>query len=131
MLLGCNFLMVFFSMTYFMLLPGFAKDVLDAGPDRLGLLISVSGVGSLAGSLLIASMTNNNRARVLLSGALLPGNEHLYARNINSCHQHLSYQHRRRRDRSAVGSRWFSGLSDLVVLDSIHCPRVSESGLRC
>lgn len=73
MLLGCNFLMVFFSMTYFMLLPGFAKDVLDAGPDRLGLLISVSGVGSLAGSLLIASMTNKNRARVLLSGALLLG----------------------------------------------------------
>ena len=32
MLLGCNFLMVFFSLTYFMLLPGFAKDVLAAGP---------------------------------------------------------------------------------------------------
>jgi MFS family permease len=73
MLLGCNFLMVFFSMTYFMLLPGFAKDVLDAGPDRLGLLISVSGIGSLVGSLLIASMSNRNRARVLLSGALLLG----------------------------------------------------------
>ncbi|MEX0943241.1 MAG: MFS transporter [Pseudomonadales bacterium] len=73
MLLGCNFLMVFFSMTYFMLLPGFAKDVLDAGPDRLGLLISISGVGSLAGSLLIASMANRNRARVLLSGALVLG----------------------------------------------------------
>lgn len=73
MLLGCNFLMVFFSMTYFMLLPGFAKDVLDAGPDQLGLLISVSGVGSLAGSLVIASMPNRKRARVLLSGALLLG----------------------------------------------------------
>lgn len=73
MLLGCNFLMVFFSMTYFMLLPGFAKDVLDAGPDQLGLLISVSGVGSLAGSLIIASMANRNRARVLLSGGLLLG----------------------------------------------------------
>ncbi|XOV87058.1 MAG: MFS transporter [Pseudomonadota bacterium] len=73
MLLGCNFLMVFFSMTYFMLLPGFAKEVLDAGPDRLGLLISISGVGSLAGSLVIASMSNRNRARVLLSGALLLG----------------------------------------------------------
>ena len=36
MLLGCNFLMVFFSLTYFMLLPGFAKDVLNAGPDDLG-----------------------------------------------------------------------------------------------
>ncbi|MDZ7685224.1 MAG: MFS transporter [Gammaproteobacteria bacterium] len=73
MLLVCNFLMVFFSMTYFMLLPGFAKDVLDAGPDQLGLLISVSGVGSLIGSLLIASMPNRKRARVLLGGSLLLG----------------------------------------------------------
>jgi len=65
--------MVFFSMTYFMLLPGFAKQVLDAGPERLGLLISVSGVGSLVGSLLVASMPNRNRASVLLFGALLLG----------------------------------------------------------
>jgi MFS family permease len=73
MLLGCNFLMVFFSLTYFMLLPGFAKQVLDAGPDRLGILISISGLGSLTGSLLIASMTNRRRARVLLYGAMLLG----------------------------------------------------------
>ena len=73
MLLGCNFLMVFFSLTYFMLLPGFAKDVLLAGPDRLGLLISISGIGSLLGSLYIASYGNKRRARVLLYGALLMG----------------------------------------------------------
>ncbi|HIG39904.1 MAG: MFS transporter [bacterium] len=73
MLLVCNFLMVFFSLTYFMLLPGFAKQVLDAGPDRLGILISISGVGSLVGSLLIASMGNRHRARVLLYGAMLLG----------------------------------------------------------
>jgi MFS family permease len=73
MLLVCNFLMVFFSMTYFMLLPGFVKQVLDAGPDRLGLIISLSGVGSLAGSLYIASIANRRRARVLLTGALIMG----------------------------------------------------------
>ena len=73
MLLGCNFLMVFFSMTYFTLLPGFAKEVLDAGPDALGLLISVGGTGSLVGSLLIASMGNRGRARVILAGSLLLG----------------------------------------------------------
>jgi len=73
MLLGCNFLMVFFSMTYFMLLPGFVKEVLNAGPDRLGLIISLSGAGSLAGSLYIASIANRRRARLLLSGALLMG----------------------------------------------------------
>ncbi|MFN3237425.1 MAG: MFS transporter [Pseudomonadales bacterium] len=73
MLLLCNFLMVFFSLTYFMLLPGFAKQVLNAGPDQLGLLISISGLGSLAGSLLVASMANQRRARYLLSGALVLG----------------------------------------------------------
>ncbi len=71
MLLGCNFLMVFFSMTYFMLLPGFVKQVLGAGPERLGLIISISGLGSLVGSLVIASLPNRNRARILLSGSLL------------------------------------------------------------
>ena len=73
MLLGTNFLMVFFSLTYFMLLPGFVKDVLDAGPDKLGMLISISGTGSLVGSLLVASLSNKRRARVLLYGALMMG----------------------------------------------------------
>ncbi|MCB1691729.1 MAG: MFS transporter, partial [Pseudomonadales bacterium] len=73
LLLACNFFMVFFSMAYFMLLPGFAKEVLDTSPDQLGMLMSVSGVGSLMGSLVIASMPNRNRAKVLLSGALLLG----------------------------------------------------------
>ncbi|NDG93083.1 MAG: MFS transporter [Gammaproteobacteria bacterium] len=73
MLLGCNFLMVFFSLTYFMLLTGFAKDVLNAGPDDLGLLISLSGIGSLLGSLYVASFGNRKRARLLLIGGLLMG----------------------------------------------------------
>ncbi len=73
MLLACNFLMVFFSLTYFMLLPGFVKQVLDAGPDGLGLIISISGLGSLAGSLYIATLPNKSRAKVLLTGALIMG----------------------------------------------------------
>ena len=73
LLLACNFLMVFFSMTYFMLLPGFAKDVLDTGPFRLGLLTSISGVGSLAGSLVIASLPDRRRGLILLSSSLVLG----------------------------------------------------------
>jgi MFS family permease len=71
MLLGCNFFMVFFGMTYFMLLPGFAKDVLNAGPSRLGLLMSISGVGALIGSLIIASLPNQRRGLLLLLSTLL------------------------------------------------------------
>ncbi len=73
LLLLCNFLMVFFSMTYFMLLPGFAKDVLGAGPVGLGMLMSISGVGSLAGSLVVASLPNRHRGMILLLSALLLG----------------------------------------------------------
>ena len=73
MLLAYNFLMVLFSMTYFMLLPGFAKQVLGAGPAGLGLLVSFSGVGSLVGSLVIASLPNRRRGLVLLLSALLIG----------------------------------------------------------
>lgn len=73
MLLGFNFLMVFFSLTYFTLLPGFVKDVLNQGPDGLGLLISISGIGSLTGSLIVASLPNRKRARALLYGAFIMG----------------------------------------------------------
>jgi len=73
MLLLANFFMVWFSMTYFMLLPGFAKEVLDTGPERLGLMTSLSGVGSLAGSLIVATLPNRNRARILLLSSLLLG----------------------------------------------------------
>jgi MFS family permease len=73
MLLIATFFMVLFSMTYFMLLPGFAKEVLDAGPGRLGLLTSLSGVGSLVGSLIIASLPSRRRGLVLLLSALLLG----------------------------------------------------------
>lgn len=73
MLLAVNFLMVFFSMPYFLLLPGFAKQVLGAGPEGLGVLISVSGMGSLAGSLVIASMNDRRRGRILIASGFVMG----------------------------------------------------------
>ena len=73
MLLLCHFFMALFSMTYFMLLPGFAKEVLNTGPGRLGLLTSISGVGSLIGSLIIASLPSRRRGLILLLSSLLLG----------------------------------------------------------
>ena len=73
MLLLANFFMVLCSMTYFMLLPGFAKEVLDTGPGRLGLLTSLSGVGSLVGSLVIASLPERRRGFILLVSSLWLG----------------------------------------------------------
>ena len=72
-LLFVNFLIVLVSMPYMMMLPGFAKEVLDADASRLGVLMSITGVGSLAGSLVIASLPSRHRGRLLLGGSLLLG----------------------------------------------------------
>ena len=50
-----------------------AKQVLDTGPERLGLMTTISGVGSLLGSLVIASLPNRSRGRNLLASSLLLG----------------------------------------------------------
>jgi MFS family permease len=72
-LLVVNFLIVLVSMPYMMMLPGFAKDVLDADATGLGILMSLTGVGSLAGSLVIASLPSRSRGKLLLGGSMLLG----------------------------------------------------------
>ena len=72
-LLVSNLLIVSASMPYFMLLPGFVENVLGASKGELGFLISVQGVGSLTGSLLIASMPARGRGRMMLYSSLLLG----------------------------------------------------------
>jgi MFS family permease len=73
LLLSINLIIVLFSMPYQMMLPGFAKDVLGAGPERLGLLMTITGAGSLMGSLTIASLPARNRGLILLVGSLVMG----------------------------------------------------------
>ena len=72
-LLVVNLLIVSASMPYFMLLPGFVDEVLGAGKSELAFLISIQGVGSLGGSLWIASMPNRGRGKLLLYSSLLLG----------------------------------------------------------
>ena len=58
-------------------MPIFAKDVFGAGPEGLGLLMSAMGIGSLGGSLFVASMGRVERRGLILgitgiaSGALV------------------------------------------------------------
>ena len=73
LLLIVNLLIVSASMPYFMLLPGFVDEVLGAGKGGLGFLISIQGVGSLTGSLFIASMPNRGRGKLMLYSSLLLG----------------------------------------------------------
>jgi MFS family permease len=55
------------GMPYTVLMPVFANDVLHGGPSTLGLLMAASGVGALAGALLLAA-----RKSVLGLGKYIP-----------------------------------------------------------
>lgn len=73
LLLSSNLLIVLVSMPYQMMLPGYVLDVLKGGPQTLGLLSSVSAIGALSGTLVIASLPNRRRGKLLLFGSLLMG----------------------------------------------------------
>ena len=67
-----NFLIVLVAMPYTMLLPGFVHEVLGKGAGAQGLLMMVSGIGAVAGSLLVASLSPHGRGRMMIAwGALL------------------------------------------------------------
>jgi len=65
-LMAVNFLIVLASMPYTMMLPGFVREVLHRGPAAQGMLMSMSGVGAVAGSLTVATMRERARGRLLL-----------------------------------------------------------------
>lgn len=73
LLLVCNPVFALLGLGHFVLLPGFAKEVLDAGPGQLGLLVSVSGIGAVLGSLAVASLPNRRRGALMLASTLLLG----------------------------------------------------------
>ena len=72
-LLLINFLMVLFSMPYMQLLPGFVKTVLNGGPELQGVLMGVTGVGSVVAALAVASLPSRNRGRLLIIGGFVLG----------------------------------------------------------
>ena len=73
LILVFTFFTVLLSMPYMMLLPMFTEDILDVGAKGLGVLMSVSGVGAMAGSIVLASLPNKKRGLMLLLGSLLLG----------------------------------------------------------
>ncbi|MDO8794446.1 MAG: MFS transporter [Vicinamibacterales bacterium] len=65
-LIAVNFLIVLATMPYTMMLPGFVHEVLHRGAAEQGMLMSISGIGALIGSLIIAAISGRNRGRMLL-----------------------------------------------------------------
>jgi MFS family permease len=70
-LLGLSALASLFGRSYQMLLPIFARDVWNGGPQGYGILLSASGAGALVGAFGLASARNiKNRSGVLIFGGM-------------------------------------------------------------
>lgn len=72
-LIAVNFIVIFISMPYAMMLPGFVQEVLHRGPAELGVLMTVTGIGALGGSLVIASISERKRGRLLIVTGFILG----------------------------------------------------------
>ena len=69
--LALAFVTVLLGMGYFVLMPAFVVEALGGGSGALGLLLSMSGVGAMAGSIALASLGNPRRKGALFLGSAL------------------------------------------------------------
>lgn len=61
-----------FIMPYAMLMPIFARDILDVGARGLGILLSGAGIGALIGALSLAAFSNyRKKGRFILTGSIV------------------------------------------------------------
>jgi predicted MFS family arabinose efflux permease len=67
-LIGMSFFSSFFGMSAQQLMPVFARDILEIGPSGLGMLMSISGIGSLVGVFLTGYLSQSTRKGLLLIG---------------------------------------------------------------
>ena len=73
-LISMTFFNSFFGMSFLTLMPIFAEDVLDVGAGGLGVLLSVSGIGSLSTTLVISSLGLPRRVGMfMVGGAVMYG----------------------------------------------------------
>lgn len=73
-LIGMTFFNSFFLMSFMPLMPVFAVDILDVGATGQGVLVGVSGVGSLLVTLWISTRrSNRGKGAFLIGGATMAG----------------------------------------------------------
>lgn len=72
-ILVITFVVVLLSMPYMMLLPVLTEEVLNVDERGFGLLMSMSGVGAMLGSIVLASLPNKKRGLMLMVGSLVLG----------------------------------------------------------
>lgn len=64
---------VLLSMPYNQLMPIFADDVLKVGATGMGILMSVSGIGAMIGSIVLASIPSKKRGAMLAVSGIIIG----------------------------------------------------------
>ena len=64
---------VVLAMPFQQLMPIFTDDILNVGPPGMGLLMTLSGGGALAGSLFLAVMPGKKRGILLLISGIVAG----------------------------------------------------------
>ena len=62
-----------FGLPFMQLLPVYVVDVYQRGPEALGLLVSIAGVGAVLGSLAMAALGRRRRGIILIMAGLLGG----------------------------------------------------------
>ena len=70
-IIGIAVAFAFFDMSHRQVLPAFTKEVLEVGPGGTGLLLLGAGLGSLVGSLVLASLGDFRHKTWLLMGSVL------------------------------------------------------------
>jgi MFS family permease len=68
-----SFIAVLLSSPYGMLMPFFADDILHVGAGGMGILLSVSGVGAIIASIILASLPNKKRGLMMQFGGFFLG----------------------------------------------------------
>ena len=68
-LIGMTFFNSFFGMSFVVLMPVFAKDILAAGSIGLGFLFAAQGIGGLVGTFVVATLGDFQRKGWLIVGA--------------------------------------------------------------
>ncbi len=61
------------AMPFRFLIPVFVVEIYGRGPEELGLLVSIMGLGSLAGAMFIASLGKWKRGLLLIGGSFMSG----------------------------------------------------------
>jgi MFS family permease len=61
------------AMPYIYMMPIFADSILEVGATGMGVLLSVSGLGAITASLVLASLPNKKRGAMLLISGLIMG----------------------------------------------------------